>query len=86
MRNNVKKKASHNATEHRGYGPNSTGNGPSTLNNFSEVDEKVLSVMGPVAVYGLEDVASTEVVIKLINYLKQLYLLNACATLKNFVF
>lgn len=71
MRSNVKKKASHNTSEHRGYGPNSTGHGPSTLKDFSEVDEKVLSVMGPVAVYGLEDVVCTEVVITLVNYFKQ---------------
>lgn len=63
MRNNVKKKASHNRSEFRRYGPGSTGNGPSRVADLTPIEEQVFSVMGPVAVFGMEDIITTEVCI-----------------------
>lgn len=63
MRNSVKKKAAHNRAEYRGYGPGSTGNGPPKLMELNSTEHQVLEVLGPVAVFGMEEVAATEVTI-----------------------
>lgn len=57
----MKKKAIKNKKEQKGDGPGGTGNGPSQLEVFTAQDEAVISVIGPVAVYGMEGVPSTMV-------------------------
>ncbi|XP_037296388.1 uncharacterized protein LOC119189830 [Manduca sexta] len=63
LRNNVKRKESYNKREYRGYGPGSTGNGPPTIKKLSQVEEQVLSIIGSVAVHGMEEIACTEPII-----------------------